>query len=73
MAKNIMLKVVEPIMAVTPKQSQYIDYNVSLKDFMVLTCFSIFHFFAQIENPIGRKLPKYNPTRRKFSYVFINT
>lgn len=49
MAKNIMPKVVEPIMAVTPKQSQYIDYNVSLKDFMVLTCFSIFQFLHKLK------------------------
>ena len=44
MAEHIMPKVMEPIMAVTPKPSQYIDYDTSLKDFMAF--FSFFFLFV---------------------------
>ena len=37
--EDVVVEHIEPIMVVTPNPSQYIDYNVSLMDFMVLSWF----------------------------------
>lgn len=37
-AKYIVPEMAEPIMVVMPNQSQYIDYDASLRDFMVFLC-----------------------------------
>jgi hypothetical protein len=42
-AEHVMPKVIEPIMAMTPNPSQYIDYDVSSRDFMVFLCIYRIH------------------------------
>lgn len=38
MAEYIVPKVMDPILVVMPNPSQYIDFDASLRDFMVLLC-----------------------------------